>query len=499
MHYEKKTFYQSKARQEDQSSPKTMGGSAKKKDWEGPRPMKGEKIFLILPALLVILTTLACSSKPRTSVLLRDPLDPLKVVEETFAKEGKSDYILMNDEGYSFRLIYLCENRVFNFAEEPKGNPVLVSLQPILGTSVEKKLRADDQRRTWACMEREVREEQSRMEEHKRRVTEERARVEKELRLAWAERDLIAGEIGKKKKLEAQRARKMEEEMRRAEEDRLHKAEEEQRKKVEEERKIKAYRAGEKEEPPSSSLPKATESGIFFVMKESDVREEGRETSKIQAKAKKYDIFDVLNSKKDENGVEWYQIILSERVISEKGKRNGWSPEERSFWLKNKLLAWVYPGDLAKIQTIKPLKLNAEEIQFSGKKASTPQKATFYEVTYEVNAEFTEKILGWIDEKSGIRRSNKSKEEMRNLLQELSKTTWPPQIQTDILAGYIRVGFNPEQVVLSWGRPDHINTTKTLVGVHEQWVYGENPFPNSYVYFENGLVKSWEFLKKTDK
>jgi hypothetical protein len=473
-----------------------MGCSTEKEDCEMPGSMKGGKIFIILPALLVILAMVACSSKPKASVLLRDPLAPNQVVEDTFAKEGKSDYILVNDEGYSFRLIYLCENRVYNFAEEPKKNLVLVSLQPILDTSVEKKLRADDRRRIWACMERKVREEQSRVEEQKRRVTEEKSRVEKEVLLTWAERDQIAMEIERKKKLEAQRARKMEEEMRRAEEERLRKLEEEQRRKTEEERKIKAYRAAEKEEL-SSSLPlKVTESGILLVTKESDVHEEPKENSKIQGKAKKHDIFDVLNSRKDENGVEWHQIVLSERVISEKGKRSGWSAEERSFWVKNKMLAWVYPGDPAKIQTVKPLRLNVEEIQFTGKKFITPQKTTLYEVVYELNSETTEKILGWIDEKGGIRRAKKNKEEMRNVLQELSKTSWPLQIQNDILGGYIRVGFTPEQVVLSWGKPDHINTTKTLVGVHEQWVYGENPFPNSYVYFENGLVNSWEFLKK---
>jgi hypothetical protein len=461
--------------------------------------MKGGKIFLTLSALLVVLATLACSSKPKASVLLRDPLAPNQVVEETFAQEGKSDYILVNDEGYSFRLIYLCENRIYNFTEEPKKNPVLVSLQPILDTSVEKKLRADDRRRIWACMERKVREEQSRVEDHKRRVTEEKSRLETEVLLTWAERNQIAMEIERKKRLEAQRARKMEEETRRAEEERLRKLEEDLRRKTEEERKSKAYRAAEKEELSSSLLLKVTESGIFLVTKESEIHEEPKETSKVQSKAKKYDVFDVLNSRKDENGVEWHQIVLSERVLTEKGKKSGWSPEERSFWVKNKLLAWVYPGDPAKVQNVKPLKLNVEEIQFTGKKFITAQKTTLHEVVYELNSEITEKILGWIDEKGGLRRSKKTKEEMRNLLQELSKTSWPLQIQNDILGGYIRMGFNPEQVVLSWGRPDHINTTKTLVGVHEQWVYGENPFPNSYVYFENGLVNSWEFLKKSEK
>jgi hypothetical protein len=167
--------------------------------------------------------------------------------------------------------------------------------------------------------------------------------------------------------------------------------------------------------------------------------------------------------------------------------------------VKNKLLAWVYPVDLAKVQTARPFRLSVEHIQFTGKKASISPKDTLYEVIYEVNTELTEKTLGWIDESSGIRRSSKNKEEMIKLFQDLSRTLWPLRIQNDILAGNIRIGFTPEQVMLSWGKPDHINTTRTLVGVHEQWVYGESPFPNSYVYFENGLVKSWEFLKRSGK
>jgi len=462
---------------------------------------KGDKIFFLLPVLLVILATLACSSKPTTGILLRDPSSPIKVVEETFANEGKSDYILLDDEGYSFRLIYLCENRVYNFVEEPKNNPVLVSLQPILDTSIEKKLQADDRRRIWACRERKVREQQARIEEMKRQLIEEKIRLTKELRSTWLERDGIVAEMEKRKKLEAQRLRRMEEERRRAEEERVRKLEEEQQRKAEEERKVKIYKAGEKGDFPSpaSLPPRATEGGILLVMKGADVHEEAKRTSKILAKSKKYDIFEVINSMIDENGILWYQFILSERVISEKGRRYGWSPEERSFWVKNKLLAWVYPADLTKIQTAKPFRLKVEDVQFTGKKVSISPKDTLYEVIYELNAELTEKTLGWIDESGGIRRKNKNKEEIIKLLRDLSRTLWPLRIQNDILAGNIRVGFTSEQVMLSWGKPDHINTTRTLVGVHEQWVYGENPFPNSYVYLENGLVKSWEFLKRSGK
>ncbi len=470
-------------------------------------PFKKRATIIGKAASLIFLSlftsySLSCSSKSQTSLLIRDPVEPPKVVREAFAKEGKSDYFLLSDEGYSFRLIYLCENRVLNFIEEPPRNPILVSIQPILDTPVENRLSPDDRRRIWACMERKVWEEKSRIEELKSRLFRERIQLEKEVRLIGAEEERILAEAAEKKRVEAERQRRIEQEKRRAEEERLRKLTEEQRKIAEEERKIKYYKIGEKESPAPPALPpplKITESGVFLVMKESRVRDEPQDTSKVLSKGEKYDLFEVVNSQRDASGNQWYQIILGERVISDKGKKYGWSPEEKSFWAKNKLLVWVYPGDIGNINNIKPLKIKADDTQFTGKMAITPQKIPYYEVSYGVNISSREAILGWVEERNGIRRSTKTKEEMRNLLNDLSKTLWPIRIQDDVLRGYIRQGFSREQVVLSWGRPDHVNTTRTLVGVHEQWVYGEPPFPKSYVYFENGLVKSWEFFKDNGK
>ena len=463
---------------------------------------KIRKIFFHIFLALLAFSSLSCSSKPQTGLLIRDPIHPPKVVQEAFAKEGKSDYFLVSDEGYSFRLIYLCENRVLNFIEEPPRNPILVSIQPILDTPVENRLSPDDRRRIWACMERKVWEEKSRIEEFKSRIIRERTQVEKEVQRVGDEKERILAENLEKKRLEAERQRRIEQEKRRAEEERLRKVSEEQRRIGEEERKLRYYRTGEREDyaPPRPLPPlKITESGVFLAMKEARVQEEPRHSSKVLSKAEKYDLFEVINSNRDESGNQWHQIILGERVISDKGKKYGWSPEERSFWVKNKLLAWVYPGNIENTNNIKPLKIRIDDIQFTGKTAITPQKITYYEVSYGIDTSSREVILGWVEESNGIRRSTKTKEEMRNLLNDLSKTLWPIRIQEDVLKGYIRQGFTREQVVLSWGRPDHVNTTQTLVGVHEQWVYGEPPFPKSYVYFENGLVKSWEFFKDNGK
>jgi len=460
--------------------------------------------FYLLSLLSFFLFPLSCAPQPKSSILVRDLVEPPAVIQEVFAREGKSDYSLLVDEGYSLRLIYLCENRVLNFVEEPQKNPVLVSIQAILDTPVEKKLSADDRRRIWACMERKVWEELSRVEEYKSRLVRERLNLERELKGAKAEKGQILAEMAEKKRVEAVKQRRIEQEKRRAGEERQKRLAEEQRKLAEEERKIRYYKTGEKTgsslfppSPPPS--PKITESGVFMVMKEARISEEPRENSKVIARANKYEIFDVVNAKNDGYGSRWYQVSVGERVILERGKKVGWSPEEKSFWVRNKLLAWVYPGDIANISNVKPLKIKPEEAQFTGKASVTPQKLTFYEVIYGMNTTIREEIFGWMEEADGIRRGTKNKDEMRTLLKDLSKTMWPLRIQEDILRGYIRQDFTREQVVLSWGRPDHVNTTRTLVGVHEQWVYGEPPFPKSYVYFENGVVKSWEFIKNSAK
>ncbi len=444
--------------------------------------------------IFFLLITLSCSSQTRPGMLLRDTSVPPGVVQEIFSNEGKSDYILLNDEGYSIRLLYLCENRVYNFTEEPKQNYILVSMQPILDTPVEKRLLPEDRTRIWACMESKVREEINRFEEQKSRLTEERLQMEMAISATRAEAAFLAAEIEQRRILKAERQRLLEEEAKRLEEERIRKAEEEQRRKTEEERKVKIYKMAEKEEPLPAPK-KVTESGIFLIMKDVNVYQEAREIERIQNKVRKYDLFEVISSKMDQNGVQWYQVLLHEKTISDKGKRLGWCPEERPFWIRNKLPVWIYPGDLSRIQSAKPLRLAVEEVQFTGKKVATSSKSLMYEVTYEVNSEYTERILGWVEEKSGIRRSDKSVDEMRALLRDLSLTAWPMAIQNDILGGYIRKGFTPEQVTLAWGRPDHVNATRTLVGLHEQWVYGETPFPNAYVYFDNGVVSSWEFLK----
>lgn len=462
--------------------------------------MRRKKLFCLL-SILFLLGGAACAAKPKMSTLLREIPQPPPLIEKIIIQEGKVDYFLLHDEGYSWRLIFLCANKVYNLVADAENKPILVSFHPLLGSDVEEKIPLLDRRKIWKCWEEKVRAEQTQLARAKDIIAQERKRVEEEKVQLLKEKERLEKEIAEQKKQAVQK-QQIAEEKRAAEQEAQLKQEEEQRKKIErieEEKKVKYYRSRERERHEEKEVLhplKITETGSFLVMKESAVYEMPKNSSRVQVKVKKYDLFNVLNSTRDETGNQWHQIFLGERAVSKRLKKIGWSPEEKTFWVKHRLLAWVYPGDINKINSLKPLKLPAEEVHYTGKKASLPDRPQLFEVTYEVNIEFIEKVYGWIEDQNGIRRADKNIEEMMELMKSLAATLWPIRIQNDILRGYIRVGFTPEQVILAWGKPNHINKTRTFVGLHEQWVYGEKPFPRAYVYFENGLVKNWEFFKR---
>ena len=62
---------------------------------------------------------------------------------------------------------------------------------------------------------------------------------------------------------------------------------------------------------------------------------------------------------------------------------------------------------------------------------------------------------------------------------------WGPSVAKDICEGRVRLGWNKEKCLMSWGEPKDINRSIGSWGVHEQWCYS-----NSYLYFENGKLTS---------
>lgn len=53
-------------------------------------------------------------------------------------------------------------------------------------------------------------------------------------------------------------------------------------------------------------------------------------------------------------------------------------------------------------------------------------------------------------------------------------------------------GMTPDMLYITMGKPDDINSTVGSWGRHEQWVYEYSNFDNTYLYFENGKLTSWQ-------
>ena len=73
-----------------------------------------------------------------------------------------------------------------------------------------------------------------------------------------------------------------------------------------------------------------------------------------------------------------------------------------------------------------------------------------------------------------------------------SRRDWDREVRFNIEWDRIAIGMTAEQVRASWGPPHDINRTVTANSVREQWVYGYGASTRKYVYFENGVVTSWQ-------
>lgn len=93
-------------------------------------------------------------------------------------------------------------------------------------------------------------------------------------------------------------------------------------------------------------------------------------------------------------------------------------------------------------------------------------------------------------------RSQEIKEKQKEIEQKKKEieqkiSVYSPTIQKLIREGKIILKMTTDQVLLSWGKPEKINESVGVWGKNEQWVYGD-----SYLYFENGILTSYQTSKK---
>ena len=64
--------------------------------------------------------------------------------------------------------------------------------------------------------------------------------------------------------------------------------------------------------------------------------------------------------------------------------------------------------------------------------------------------------------------------------------------KANILAGNISFGMTEEQVLASWGGSWNVVTSVGQWGEVSEWTYGAVGSPITYLYFENGVLTSWQ-------
>lgn len=63
----------------------------------------------------------------------------------------------------------------------------------------------------------------------------------------------------------------------------------------------------------------------------------------------------------------------------------------------------------------------------------------------------------------------------------------PEKIKSAVLKGELVLGMKAADAKASWGAPEKINRTVGAFGTNEQWIFGD-----TYVYFDNDTLTSWQ-------
>jgi hypothetical protein len=79
-----------------------------------------------------------------------------------------------------------------------------------------------------------------------------------------------------------------------------------------------------------------------------------------------------------------------------------------------------------------------------------------------------------------------------NRKKQIDNLNVPDEFKKIIKERKIRLGMTDKQVILSWGKPDDKNSSIGSYGRHEQWIYRIEDFKADYLYFENGILNSYQ-------
>ncbi|PCJ83471.1 MAG: hypothetical protein COA57_11240 [Flavobacteriales bacterium] len=130
------------------------------------------------------------------------------------------------------------------------------------------------------------------------------------------------------------------------------------------------------------------------------------------------------------------------------------------------------------------------EIPVNGKVNIFDMDGDYWKLEYDGKVGFVKKNFFTEDEslqKFEKIALEKKKEEAQHTKFERLKNKYGKVFANKIMDKKIWLEMTNEMVIDSWGLPDDKNRTVGSWGTNEQWIYG-----NSYLYLENGILKSWQ-------
>ncbi len=135
---------------------------------------------------------------------------------------------------------------------------------------------------------------------------------------------------------------------------------------------------------------------------------------------------------------------------------------QNDYWIVNKGYFFGYLSELY-INETKEVKVFKQELERKNEK-------------YRIKKEKEQENLRMLEEKQKLNQYR------QKILKQFGNVTGQK-----LLDGYYWIGMTDKMATISLGEPRNINRTVGSWGVHEQWVYY-----SIYLYFENGILKSYQ-------
>lgn len=145
---------------------------------------------------------------------------------------------------------------------------------------------------------------------------------------------------------------------------------------------------------------------------------------------------------------------------------------------------WTGHGGLGTGRSVKPILPILLAVVLAG--CATPSQRREAEETRGIKARAMDveaRIEAWATEQRAV---SQAVEDPRQTYVD-AHPEMSDEVKRAIVGQRIRVGMTPEQVAVSWGKPESKNITDGAYGRREQWVYPSH----QYLYFVHGKLESW--------